>query len=306
MMGGYPRWLEYVDGKFEVKKGATKVVKNIFEMARIGMGANSIASRLNAHSIPTLTGLPTWQAGTVLYYLRNPGVAGRYVPRTKEIIDGKEVVKLSPPINNFYPRIISEKTWDLVQKEIDVRAKKSPAFWNGDRNHTKNIFGKINCCEFCGSLMARRTKNLMISPIKVTHPYLICSPRYGPSECDYGPVLYYPIHNAFLNKGAQMMDDHFEALLQKEEAEGLDLDNIERALLIPKMDNVKTLLAQTEPDRGNLKKALINLFSGVVVRIQEGKLEFIWAYGGSSELSFFKENNEYTEKLIRALEINPA
>ena len=305
MMGGFPRWLDYVDGKFVINEERGKIIKKIFNMSKVGMGSPSIATYFNELSIPTLTGLPIWHGGTVLYYLRNSSVTGRYIPKTRRFKDGITTVETLPAVDDFYPRVISERTWNLVQKEIDRRRNRSPAFCNGTSNQVRNIFGRLGRCEICGGPMILKVKNIMIVPYKINHAYLSCAPRHQKIKCSYQPILYHPLHQTFLKKGAEMIDDHLACLLEKEKPEGTGSKNLERALLIPKVDNLKFLLSQTDPDRGDLNKALKNLFSSVVFNIEKGRLEFHWAYGGVSELSFLKENNDFIKDLIRNLEISP-
>ena len=305
IMGGFPRWLDYVDGKFVINEERAKTVKKMFNMSKVGMGAAAISTYFNEMSIPTLTGLPIWRGGTVLYCLRNESVTGRYVPKTKKFRDGITTVEKLPAVDDFYPRVISERTWHLVQKEIDRRKNRSPAFCNGTSNQVRNIFGRLGRCNMCGGPMTLKRKNLMFVPYNVNHAYLSCGSRYQKIKCGYQPVLYRPLHLAFLKGGTEMIDGHLTCLLEKEQFEIIGSKNLELALLIPKADSLKFLLSQTDPDRRSLNRSLRNLFSSVVINIEHGRLDFYWAYGGVSELSFLKENNDFIKELIRDLEISP-
>lgn len=303
--GRCPCWLKIIGEEYVVIEEKAKVIKKMFEMAKVGMGCTAIASKLNSLLVPTFFETPHWQSSNVIYLLRKQSVTGRLITRTKTIVDGKTVFVPAPPILNFYPRIISERLWKIVQKEINGRRDSVKALRAGMSNKLQNIFGHITRCQDCGGIMRRKKRNILLTHQHKTQPYLICNTSEEFNKCRFNPVLYRPIHDAFLKKGVKMLEGHYAQLLKKEINQEPDQENLERILLEPKIQNVKNSIVTAEFSRPKLNNALRSLFFSVIVRIEEGILEFHWAYGGISELSYFKEYNRYLAKLIRGLEISP-
>jgi DNA invertase Pin-like site-specific DNA recombinase len=54
MLRTCPAWLEVVDGRFRVKEEAAAAVRQVFALARDGLGTYRIAERLNAAGVPVI------------------------------------------------------------------------------------------------------------------------------------------------------------------------------------------------------------------------------------------------------------
>jgi hypothetical protein len=95
-------WLKAIDGKFVLIPERIAVMKRMIAERHLGLGRHEIATRLNRDGVPTFRGGDGWHPSTVAALVRNKALIGLYYPRKA---DGSED---GPPIEGFYPRIISD------------------------------------------------------------------------------------------------------------------------------------------------------------------------------------------------------
>ncbi len=168
-----PAWLELDKARGEWRFVPDKVatVQRVFELAASGLGAPTIASKMNDAGIPTMGKAEYWEAGIVAAMLRNQAVIGRLVPRNNEL----------PIKEDAYPPIVAPEVFHLVQEHINGRAA------NRGRTGTNvaNLFAGVVRCE-CGSRMR------FVSGAK-PHLYLRCLKAYSNAGCDASVIPYGPL-----------------------------------------------------------------------------------------------------------------
>ncbi len=135
-----PIGYKIVDGKIVLDSEKTEVIKKIFTNYLNGSSLIKIAEELSAAGFPNAYNKPSWNHGSV----------GRILENAKYLGD------------DIYPRIIDEKTFELIQKQRERIASELGRDSQSNIRKKQGIFNnKIKCGE-CGELyrqyMARRGK----------------------------------------------------------------------------------------------------------------------------------------------------
>lgn len=290
-----PGWLKIEKNEIVVDPERVKAIRLIFRLGELGLGGSTIATVLNRNQIPTLRGHKHWYKDNVSLVLSNASVIGVFVPHTYERIDGQRVRTPMEPLKGYFPRIISQKTWQRTQGWIEKRQirfhKKAPA----SRKVVGSIFARLAKCPRCGSTMGRRKKSLDESLSTPSRYYFLCTMGEHYGGCEYHTVQYQPIEDLFLLRGPEMMRK------QVAEAEGdcTPSNPHERKLLAARIEDVIQNIEAPELDRFRLNRQLKNLFQRVTVNYLTGNLEFEWAYGGISILPYEKFSRAYMSAQYR-------
>ena len=139
-----PRWLRTTDdGKsFEILPQQAKTIKYIFKLRLKGHSLNGITKILNDKKIQTLSGKPgVWSPSTIEKILANKAVTGTYCPSYRTMSKGVK------NIDNYFPSIISKKTFQDVQ---EVRLTPFGRDKTYDNPYLINLFRSILRCSSCG------------------------------------------------------------------------------------------------------------------------------------------------------------
>lgn len=181
--------------KWIVDKRKAATVREIFSLALNGNGTPTIARLLNEKKTPTMQTAAHWSFGTVSAILKNPAVIGKLSPKKT----GGE------PITSYYPSIVSETQFHLVQEALGKRR------WIGGRNteNVLNLFAGYCFCEECGSKMRSvgSSKTIKQDGQTVTHVYLQCLSSYQNSGCDEGRFPYLAVEKTILIFLAQELSE---------------------------------------------------------------------------------------------------
>lgn len=117
---GVPGWLEVRDGIITTKPGAEKIIKRIFDDLELGLGAPTIARRLNEEGVKPFGRAKGWHASKIFVLTRTKEVCGEYQPRHWSS-DSRVGEPDGDPIPGYYPVIISEAQWFRVQEAMSKR-----------------------------------------------------------------------------------------------------------------------------------------------------------------------------------------
>jgi DNA invertase Pin-like site-specific DNA recombinase len=172
-----PGWLKLSqDGtRYELDPPRVKAVERIFELTIGGDGKNLIAKKLNAEGFPVLSkreSVKGWGTSAVHHVVKNRSVLGEWQPMTRKLDPkGKKRMKLGAAIPDYYPRIISEDTFDRAQKAIATR-RKDKATKQGKRF---NVWGKVAKCIHCGEAMHMVNKGTSKERASKGTTYIECS-----------------------------------------------------------------------------------------------------------------------------------
>ena len=100
------------------------IIKRIFSLYLDGHGTEAIAMKLNNEGVPTLGCSTHWQNATVRHFLKAETLIGRRQHYRVEIINGiKKRVPCGDPIDNYYPAVIDQDTWEQVQYQRRIRKR---------------------------------------------------------------------------------------------------------------------------------------------------------------------------------------
>ena len=121
MTSNCPRWVEVVDGRFQLIAERAEIVKAIFKMSREGLGANRILKQLVADPVkyPAFGDSGAWRDSYVTQILQNRAAFGEFQPCVRSE-DGKPVED-GEAIPNYYPAVVTETEWYVVQSAMKSR-----------------------------------------------------------------------------------------------------------------------------------------------------------------------------------------
>ncbi|HBH7899233.1 TPA: recombinase family protein [Vibrio parahaemolyticus] len=181
-VGIFPGWIDNKGTKqqtnFVINKKA-KIVQRIFEMYINGISFNEIARTLNAEKVPQVakrrhknfTNL--WSSAKINHLLKNRCVLGDLYIR-----------KTGDTFKNYYPQIISNDDWDVVQSM--TKTKKTTKV---SGRKSINIFTGKMFCSGCGQKYYFETDDKKLkSGIKYYH-MLKCAGRRG-LKCSSKSIKY--------------------------------------------------------------------------------------------------------------------
>jgi DNA invertase Pin-like site-specific DNA recombinase len=148
-----PSWLTLTKRRgvrrFVVNHDKARVVEQIFRMVVAGMGTPQIATFLNNHQVPPLSGKPRWRSGMIAYLIANQAVVGRFHPCLSVIEGGKRRRIPDPegPIDGYFPAVISEELYSAARRAARSRRKnrgqrRVPAYCN--------LVAHLGRCALCG------------------------------------------------------------------------------------------------------------------------------------------------------------
>lgn len=197
----HPNWLKIENRHYVEDQEAANLVRRIFDLYTSGIGGHLIAKQLNKENIvPFSRTGKRFTFSSIERLLKNPAVIGRC-----------EVV--SPPKEDYYPRIISDSVWYKTQS---MRSENN--HYKGTRNDSPKInilSGLIKCRKCMCSLVIYSCKGKN----KKRYHYLTCfNAKYGEHKMDLFP--YQTIenlfitgiqHNGFLNKFINESKSTFES-----------------------------------------------------------------------------------------------
>jgi hypothetical protein len=144
-----PAWLRFVPdlGEFEPIPERAAVIRRIFDETVSGIGAFTIAGRLNDDEIPTFGKSQRWQPSSVNKIVSSPAVIGEF---QLHMGGSGGRTAYAAPIKGYFPSVISDDLFYAAQASRLGRRKVG-----GGRKgkYVSNLFAKIVYCSYCGSRM---------------------------------------------------------------------------------------------------------------------------------------------------------
>lgn len=162
-----PNWM-YLNSnrtEFVLHDAHVETIRRIFNDAIGGKGVQVITKELNQQQVATYGRSEHWAESTVKKVLHSRAVIGEYQPHKK--IDGKRIPE-GDPVKDYYPRIISEETFNLAQAAI--RSRKLGVSGGRKGQAVTNLFTGLCKCGYCGGTMRYLDKG----PEPKGGKYLVC------------------------------------------------------------------------------------------------------------------------------------
>ncbi|WP_424628834.1 recombinase family protein [Bradyrhizobium sp. SYSU BS000235] len=186
-----PFWLETSPDKksFKLIEERVAIVRRVFSDAIAGIGAYTIARRLNEEGIPSFgrSKEKKWQISSIHKMIQGRAVLGEYQPR---IMENNKRVPAGPVITDYFPAIIDEETFFAAQKSRLQRRTNS-----GGRKGVEltNLFSKLATCAYCHANMSFENKGGTKGG-----RYLVCSTALRGKGCCSTRWNYRDFETSFL------------------------------------------------------------------------------------------------------------
>jgi len=229
------------------------VVQRIFLEARGGLGAKEIAARLNNEGFRTRRN-QLWSKNTILYTLRNEIYTGTYIWNKKKSRPGKRKAADIVRVPNAVPALVTRKTFELVQMQLNERA---PSSCHPRSVSSPYLLSGLIRCGSCDRVLQGGSAK------SGKHHYYACFNRLtkGKAACSSGFLPQRLIEDAVLNRIRDyiLTEDHLLRLTD------MVNDEIQRAN--DALENRRSLLATQLIEK---RKRLERLFEGV----ETGHLSF--------------------------------
>ncbi len=230
-----PFWLTVNADKtgFVVDEVMVAAVQQMFAWCIDGVGAKSIAQRLNAAGRVVPTRSKNWSAAVVYNILTGRHVLGEFVPHSGR---GKDRKPCGEPIPNYYPQIVPIEAWRQAQRSIKGRS------FGGGRTSTgvTNLFAKIirNARDGC---------TMTYIGAKQNQPYarlISTGSQQGATGSDPGLIHYAPLEYAILSRlyelePASVFPDHVHEDTARLKALDQRLKDIKTGL-----ENIQEMIAE--------------------------------------------------------------
>ncbi len=240
-----PHWLKLNDDRtgFEIIDERAQVVKDIFKLYLQGKGQVQIARELNQKGIKpwghSKTGNPMWQNSYISKILSFRATIGEFTPHNLIYIDGKKKKAPLEPIPNYYPKVITKRTFDRVQalrmsKESQTRGRQAS-------RKVSNVLSFLAKCPQCGSTMTLTSK-------KKNERYLVCVKAKNGAGCKYKMVNYRRVQEAIFEQKERLLLD-------------FPMDSPKRQRLAEEMEHIELELSD-----------LHDQFNNLITPIREGRL----------------------------------
>jgi DNA invertase Pin-like site-specific DNA recombinase len=150
-----PLWLELRDGRYRLRPGTGRVIRNIFRWSAEGSGIVPIARRLNADGVPPFGDLARWTRGYVGRILSNRAALGEYQkmkgPKGDEP-DGE-------PVPGYFEAAVTEAQWAAAQNAKAARNKRTGRPSRSGLP-TSPLAGLLHCARDGVNLRVKKKKGL--------------------------------------------------------------------------------------------------------------------------------------------------
>jgi DNA invertase Pin-like site-specific DNA recombinase len=149
-----PAWLALSDDRttFTIIKERKAVIARIFVEANSGMGAYTIARRLNHDRVPAFKGRDGWHTSSINKLLTNRAVIGEFQPH--KMLNGKRNAE-GQPRTLYFPGIIEEEVFYAAQTQ---RLQRRTSGGGRRGEYISNLFSKLARCHYCRGPMRFENK----------------------------------------------------------------------------------------------------------------------------------------------------
>jgi DNA invertase Pin-like site-specific DNA recombinase len=240
-----PGWLEISEDRSEYIPVPHRVqlVQDIFDWSRNGMGAGSIAKRLNQAGVPTFGARAKnmWHTSYIQKILYNRSVLGEFQPHV--VLNGKRVPE-GEPILGYFPRIISDEVFLLAASSLQSR-RITGAGRKGIG--LSNLFSGLLRCGYCQGSMVYMDKGHTGPRAKL----LVCYNSKAGKGCHYVPWEYTFFEKSMLTYCTGLDVEHF-----------LQLDGAAKTEITALAERISVLKGSIDSIGGKLTNIMSAIESG--------------------------------------------
>lgn len=238
-----PWWLKIENGEYVVIPERVNEIKKVFNLLKTN-GAQLTANKMNEDP----ERIKNWSLGAVQIISRNKSVYGCFEPKHNTYSEEGALRKVAAgeTIENFYPKAITKKEFELVRFSILARQNDKLRYSGRKPVNFKNIFSGITKCAHCGG--SYRNAYRCSGDKRYEYRYLICSNSQN-GLCTSGiknlSVNYILVEKAFFKYAKHY---NLASILEKTKEEN-DFDN-----------QIKTM----ELEISNKKEAFDNMLQSIL------------------------------------------
>jgi hypothetical protein len=190
LTGSVPGWLTLNNEngrKLELVEDRAVIVRRIVREALKGKGKLSIAADLNREGVKPFGSASMWHRSYIDKILTSPALAGRLIPHTESYnAEGKMMRTPEPAVENYYPALIDEDTWQHLQSKV----KRSPLRGRHAHGQVLNVL----------STMTRIMKGVR------SEPKLLCSRAKVGGGCAYVSVSMEAVERTIIERYREILD----------------------------------------------------------------------------------------------------
>ena len=231
LTGRCPAWLQLSPDKaaFIINEERKAVITRIFEEANSGMGAYSIARRLNKDGVPAFKGLDGWHTSSINKLLTNRAVIGEFQPH--RMVNGRRQAE-GQPIPLYFPGIIPEEVFYSAQTQ---RFQRRTAGGGRRGAFISNLFSKLARCHYCRGPMRYENKG--------SKSFLVCDKAVRGKGCRAIRWPYQELEAAFLYCVQEIdLGSYFSSAK----------DDVERAAIDQAVAAMNARIEKLETERANV------------------------------------------------------
>ena len=206
-----PAWLSLNSNgtKFEEIPEKVAVVRQIVELVRSGQGKGAITKRLNAEGVVSIGQRgkgQSWYASYITKIIKSRALIGEFQPHRME---QRKRIPVGEPVLNYYPRILSDEEFALLQDLINERGRKA----GGNRGKSfSNLFTGLVKCGYCGSTMVFVDKGIDKRNSKrdqSKNKFLVCHKAKRGAGCHHLPWTYAEFEKSFFTYAKRVDFEQF-------------------------------------------------------------------------------------------------
>ncbi len=206
-----PAWLKLDSSatRFELIEEKVAVVRQIVELVRSGQGKGAIAKRLNSTNVESIGERgkeKSWYESYISKIIKSRALIGEFQPHRME---KRKRVPTGEPISDYYPRILSDEEFALLQDLINERGRKA----GGNRGKSfSNLFTGLIKCGYCGSTMVFVDKGIDKrggERNQFKNKFLVCHRAKRGLGCHHIPWTYNDFEKAFFTYARRVDFEQF-------------------------------------------------------------------------------------------------
>jgi DNA invertase Pin-like site-specific DNA recombinase len=225
-----PAWLRLRADKtaYEPVPERVAVVRQIIDLVRSGQGKGAIAKRLNESGIPSIGWRnkdQTWFGSYVTKIVKSRALIGEFQPHR---VEGGKRVPVGVPVRDYFPRVLSDEEFALLQDLISERGRKA----GGNRGRSfSNLFTGIAKCGYCGSsmLFVDKGEDKRGNRSNRSNRFLVCHKAKRGAGCHYVSWVYADFEESFLNYATRV---DFERFVKTTNDAGAELRSVNDKLIV--------------------------------------------------------------------------
>lgn len=190
-----PAWISLPEksvatSDFKLVTERVGVVRRVFSEYLRGIGSKTIAMNLTREGVKPFGCAKVWNISSVFRLLKSVNVTGVYQPQYH--LNRRTRTDEGGPIADYYPRVIEDKTFYLVQEQLRTKL-----IARGPKKHCYNLFSGLLFCKLCGGRMVLKSASIT-KKRKTPNLKIVCSTASRGGGCEYLSLKYRELEDTLI------------------------------------------------------------------------------------------------------------